>query len=482
MDFLEAQKENKRKIFIFLLFFILTFLVIGGIFDFFIQSFRFPVFTLSALLISSATSLTGYFWGDKILLNVLGAEPIYKFGTLPFKRAMNVVSEISIAAGLPKPSVYVINDKFPNAMVVALKPEKANLCLTIGLIQSMTREELQGVIAHEFGHIKSRDSLFFLLLSVTWGAFLLISDWFKSFPFRRTGIKRMVRGPFLIIGILVFVFVILAPIISKLITMAISRWKEYQADAVSAELTRNPLSLAKALNRIMRYSRSMKGFNRYYATAHIFIADPMKRDLSEKEDWFSNLFNTHPPIKRRIEILAKMARTSPSDILGKMPEKEPALCPECEKEMKEVSLESSVGTFVHLDQCESCGGIWFDAWELYALRSSNCKGLNRPDIEKLWKRYPSGNRFLCPRCGITLRKVEDRTLPEEINLRRCNFCGGIWLNYLDFKIYQEWRSEKAMRSALEKDIDKFPSQILHHEKDFLDLITPFFTFLSKRVR
>ena len=456
---------------------------LGGTLDFFVYSFRFPFFTLSALFISSATTITGYLWGDKILLNVLGAEPISRFKTLPFKRTMNVVEEISLAAGLPKPSVYVINEEFPNAMVIALSPEKANLCLTAGLIQSMTREELQGVIAHEFGHIKSRDSLFFLLLSVTWGAFLLISDWFKSVYFREVRMKRVLKGPFLIAGIFVFLFVLLSPIISKLVTMAVSRWKEYKADAVSAELTRNPLALAKALNKIMKYSNRMKILGRYHATAHIFIADPLRRDLSDKEDFFSDLFNTHPPIKRRIEILARMAHTSPQDILEKMPERERVLCPECETETKEVALRTSFGTFVKLDQCQRCGGIWFDAWELYAIGNSPDYGkLSRPDMEKLWKKHLTEGKFLCPKCGIPLMKVQDKNLPEEINLRRCNFCGGIWLNYLDFKIYQEWRSEKIMRNALEREIDKFPSQILYHEKDFLDLITPLFSFLSKKVK
>jgi len=482
LDFLEAQRENRRKIVLSLLFFVLTFLLVGGFIDFFIYSLGFPVFTLSALFISSIATISGYLWGDKILLNVLGAEPISRFNTLPFKRAMNVVDEISLAAGLPKPSVYVINEEFPNAMVIALSPEKANLCLTLGLIQSMTREELQGVIAHEFGHIKSRDSLFFLMLSVTWGAFLLVSDWFKSFYFREVRIKKVMKGPFFIIGMLVFLFLLLSPLISKLITMAISRWKEYKADAISAELTRNPLALAKAINKIMKYSSRMKILSRYYATAHIFIADPLRRDLSDKADFFSNLFNTHPPIKRRIEILARMAHHSPSDVFEKMPEKEPALCPECESEMKEVALQTSFGTFVKLDQCQRCGGIWFDAWELYALGSSpDYKQLNRPDIDKLWKKYPSGGKFLCPRCGIPLTRIQDRNLPEEINLRRCNFCGGIWLNYLDFKIYQEWRNEKTVKNAIEREVERFPSQILYHEKDFLDIITPLFSFLSKKV-
>ncbi len=457
--------------------------MVGGFIDFFFYSLKFPLFTILAFLISSAITLTGYLSGDKIILIALGAEPISKFKTLPFKRAMNVVKEISISAGVPEPSVYVINEEFPNAMVIALSPERANLCLTLGLIHSMTREELQGVVAHEFGHIKSRDSLLFLLLSITWGAFLLVSDWFKGLYFRKVKIKRLAKTPFLIAGFLVLIFVILSPLISRLTTMAISRWKEYNADAISAELTRNPLALAKALNKIMKYSNRLKNASgRYYATAHIFIADPMRRDLSDREDFFSNLFNTHPPIKRRIEILARMAHVSPSEVLKKMSEKEPAICPECESEMREVSMKTSIGTFVKIDQCQKCGGIWFDAWELYAIgNSTDCQKLNRPDMERLWKKYESSGNFICPRCGISLSRIQDRNLPEEINLRRCNFCGGIWLNYLDFKIYQDWRSEKTIRSAIEKEIDKFPSQILYHERDFLDLITPLFSFLSKKV-
>jgi len=482
LDFLEAQKENKKKIALFLSFFILTFLLTGGFIDFFISSSHFPVFTLSALLISSLYTLTGYLWGDKLLLKVLGAEPISRFNALPFKRAMNAVNEISLAAGLPRPSVYVIDEEFPNAMVIALSPEKANLCLTLGLIQGMTREELQGVIAHEFGHIKSRDSLFFLLLSITWGGFLLISDWFKSLYFKEVRTKKVLKGPVWIIGMVLFLFLIFSPIVAKLISMAISRWKEYKADAISAELTRNPLSLARALNKIMKYSNRMRMLNRYCATAHIFIVDPFRRDLIDKEDFFSNLFNTHPPIRRRIEILAKMAHISPSDILEKMPEKEPALCPECEREMREVTLQTSLGTFVKIDQCPGCGGIWFDAWELYTLGPSpEYEKLNPPDIEKLREKFPSEGKFLCPRCGIPLVKIQDSNLPEEINLRRCSFCGGIWLNYLDFKIYQEWRCEKSIKYAVEKEAIRLPSRILCHERKFLDMITPLFSILSKKV-
>lgn len=491
MDFLEIQRENRRKIILLLFLFFLIAITTGAGLDLLTHSAGFPLFTISAFLLSAGLTLAGYIFGDRILLKILGAEEISRFPTLPFKRVANVVAEISVSAGIPVPAIYVINEDFPNAMVLSLSPGSSYLCVTTGLVHSMTREEIQGVIAHEFGHIRAGDSFLFILVSMTWGAFLLLSDWFRTIPVRSGGKSKKIGGKaYFPLLLLAFLFFLLAPVLSKVIAMAISRWKEYQADAASAELTRNPISLARALTKIMKFP-AHRGGRKYYATSHMFIADPLRRDLSEGEGFFSNLFNTHPPLKRRVEILAKMAHVSSEELTKKVPEREPLLCSWCDSEMAEVLIATPSGISVKVDQCMKCGGIWFDAWELYAIPpSSDYSYLRRPDFELLWKSFPpKENPLNCPRCGIPLREIKDKNLPPEVTLRRCGFCGGIWLNYIEFKIYQIWReerktsalSEEELRALLAREFSISPSKVLVHEKDFLDLVGSVFSLLSRKI-
>lgn len=441
IDFYQLQSENRRKSFILIAIFIGIALFLGAIMDFVIYSNKIPVYTTFAFLVSGVLSLLGFRGGDKLILASMGAVPIFRFRALPMRRAMNVISEVSIASGIPLPEVYIIDEDFPNAMTVGARPETAKICLTRGLVESMTRDELQGVIAHEFAHLKSRDTQTFMILAVTWGALLLLSNWFlRGGMIKALGDKkvRVQRTPFIILGA---ILALLSPIIARIIAMAVSRRREYLADAIAVELTRNPLGLAKALERIRRYRGRKMG---YLSGAHMFIADPLRRDVSTiKDSFFVNLFNTHPPIERRIEILARMAHLSPSEIEVKDVEKF-LVCPGCGKEMEEVVVKTSSGTPLKLDQCSNCGGIWFDRLELFSLGPSpDLSRLKKPDFQKLIELSPpSLGGGVCPHCGVKLTHIKDPVIPPEVKIMRCHVCGGIYLNYVEFKIYLLWRKEK----------------------------------------
>jgi heat shock protein HtpX len=255
-------------------------------------------------------SLVGYYGGSGIVLAASRAQRVTR-EQAPI--LWDVIEEMSIAAGIPMPAVYVINDPAPNAFATGRDPQHASVAVTVGLLQMMSRDELQGVVAHEMSHVRNFDIRFAMLVGVLVGMIALIADFFlRSTLFGGFGRRdnNSSGGAGAIFFLIAIVLAILAPFFALMVQMAISRHREYLADASGVELTRNPLGLAHALQKIAGDQRSLQVATR--ATAHLFIANPLK---GKKIKESAGLFDTHPPIQKRIDILLAMAHAGP-DALG----------------------------------------------------------------------------------------------------------------------------------------------------------------------
>jgi heat shock protein HtpX len=252
-------------------------------------------------------SLGSYFAGDKLVLGVSGATPVDET-TAP--QLINVVREMSLAANLPMPRVYVINDTAPNAFATGRDPKHASIAVTTGLLQKLDREELQGVIGHELSHVRNLDIRFTLIVGVLVGAIVLLADFFLRSLWWGVGGRRSSRDRdggglqalFLVIAI---VLAVLAPIIAKLIQLAVSRQREYLADVSSVEITRNPYGLERALAKIATDQEALEVANR--ATAHLYFTNPVKPWEERARDFLS----THPPIVDRINRLRQLTGEQP---------------------------------------------------------------------------------------------------------------------------------------------------------------------------
>ena len=261
-----------------------------------------------AILVAVITSFGSYYYSDKIVLAMSQARPATREEYLQLN---NVVEGLCIAAGLPPPKIYVIEDTAPNAFATGRNPQHSVVAVTTGLLQKLNRTELEGVIAHELSHIKNYDILLQTLTVVMVGVVALLSDWFLrfmrfgSFGSRRSRSSRTSsRGggspAMLIFIILGIILALLSPFIAQLIRLAISRRREFLADASGALLTRYPTGLANALKKISDDTEPLEVANK--ATAHLYIVNPLK-DFSGR---VNNLFSTHPPIEERIAALEKM--------------------------------------------------------------------------------------------------------------------------------------------------------------------------------
>jgi len=244
-------------------------------------------------------NITSYWYSDKIVVKMTGAHPINRD---EHRELWNVVENLSITAGLPMPKVYIVDDQAPNAFATGRNPEHAVVAVTSGLLTILDRSELEGVIAHELSHVGNRDMLVSTVAVVLAGFVAIIADiLMRSMMFGGGDRDNKAGALFMVLGI---VGIILAPIAAQLIQMAISRKREYLADASGALLTRYPEGLASALEKISTYSRPMKRANN--ATAHLFIADPFGKGKKGIGQRISNLFQTHPPAEDRIRVLRGM--------------------------------------------------------------------------------------------------------------------------------------------------------------------------------
>lgn len=250
-----------------------------------------------ALVVSGLITLGSYFYSDKMILAMSKAKQVKK-GNNP--KLYRIVENLSIASGLPLPKVYVIDDTAMNAFATGRDPKHAVVCATTGIVDRLSETELEGVIAHELSHIKNYDIRVMAIVAILVGLVALMADFFMRSMWYSGDRDRdsRVQGVFLIIGI---ILAILSPFIATLIQLAISRKREFLADASGALLTRYPEGLAMALEKLAKDKEKLEVANN--ATAHLYINNPFK---NINKHMFSNLFNTHPPIEERIKILRSM--------------------------------------------------------------------------------------------------------------------------------------------------------------------------------
>ena len=258
-----------------------------------------------ALIVSGVSTFVSYYFSDKIVLGISGARIA---NSKEHKLFTQVAENLCIGAGIPKPKLYVIEDSAPNAFATGRDPEHAVVCVTTGLLEKLSRTELEGVIAHELTHIKNYDIRLMSLVSVMVGLVALLADWFFRMSYfggkshDRDNDKNGIGAVILILGI---IFAILSPIIAQLIQLAISRRREFMADAGGVGITRQPQGLISALEKISRDHEPLEAANK--ATAHLYIVSPFKDKTGRVVEKLAGLFNTHPPMHERIKVLQSMA-------------------------------------------------------------------------------------------------------------------------------------------------------------------------------
>lgn len=289
------QSSNIRRTWLLMTAFLVLVIAIGYAVSWYLGN---PSILYVSIIVALVMNIGSYWFSDKLVLSMTGARPVSRSEA---PELWSVVENLSITAGLPMPKVYVVNDPAPNAFATGRNPEHAVVATTTGLLQILNRTELEGVIAHELSHIGNRDMLVMTVAVVLAGFVAMVADFFMRTMF--FGGNRENRSPiFLILGI---VGIILAPLAAQLIQLAVSRKREYLADASGALLTRYPEGLASALEKISAYARPMA--HRSHATAHLFISDPFaeggKRTIGER---IGGLFQTHPRAGDRIRILRSM--------------------------------------------------------------------------------------------------------------------------------------------------------------------------------
>ena len=317
-----AQQEKNRResrwvIILFVLFF--AWLGFGGDFIWYLSTKNAPpghhhvVPFVGLAMVALAMGMTAWSWliGPSAILWSTGARKLETPSTPEEKQLVNVVEEMAIASGLPKPAVYVIDDADPNAFATGHDEKSASIAVTTGLLGLVSRDELQGVIAHEMGHVKNLDVRLMTTLAALVGVVALIANgaW-RFMPWGSSGRDRDEEGGSngALVAVLFVIWILswmLAPLVTRLLAMAVSRDREYLADASGAQFTRNPAALASALEKIDHAdipSSVIKG-----GAAHLCIADPLGRAVSNKEGKIADLLATHPPMAIRVARLKAMA-------------------------------------------------------------------------------------------------------------------------------------------------------------------------------
>ena len=323
MNLLEQQASNRRRTVIVMGLFIIFFVFLGVGFDLFFlgtgQGYV-PIGALAALGIGSAAAAAGLYNGDKAVLASTGATPLLTAVETAsgedrhkLRQLQNVVDEMAIASGLPRPRVYLVPDQDPNAFATGRDPAHASIAVTRGLLDTLSRDELQGVVAHEMSHVRNYDIRLMTVIAALVGAIVLLADWSRRMMWFGGGRRNRSRdgggggggAAAAVVLVVWLIAIILAPLLAQLLAMAVSRQREYLADASGAELTRNPGALADALQRIEEHAEPTRSIKR--GAAHLCIADPLGRRVGLKEGFWSDLFATHPPMVKRIAALRRMA-------------------------------------------------------------------------------------------------------------------------------------------------------------------------------
>lgn len=296
MNIYDQIGANKWKTVLYIGIFLIFIIGIGYLFAWIYNE---PAILFIAVVIAVVQALASYFWGDTIALSLTHAKPMNKSDNPELFR---IVENLTITAGIPAPKIYIINDDSPNAFATGRDPAHSSIAVTSGLINTMEKNELEGVVAHELSHIGNRDSLLMVVIVVLVGVVAIASDLFFRVGFwggfGRDRDNNSGNGIVLLVGL---ILAILAPIAATLIQLAISRKREYLADANGALLTRYPEGLASALRKIADYKKPVHYAND--ATSLLFIMNPTK-----KRSFLAGLFDTHPPVEERIKALEAMAK------------------------------------------------------------------------------------------------------------------------------------------------------------------------------
>lgn len=287
---------NKRKTWLYLIFFCLVILGLGWLISYLIDS---QVILWIAVILSILMSVGSYWHSDKIVLALTRAREIKKEDNPELYR---LVENLCITAGLSMPKIYIIDESQPNAFATGRNPKNAVVAVTRGLLQRLERVELEGVIAHELSHIGNRDILLATIVVILVGIVVLLTDFFFRWTFWGGGGRRRGGGGNFILVLIALALAILAPLFAQLLKLAISRKREFLADTTGALLTRYPEGLARALEKIASDPAPMKTAND--AIAHLYFASPFRG--REQRSWLHKLFMTHPPVEERIRALRGM--------------------------------------------------------------------------------------------------------------------------------------------------------------------------------
>jgi heat shock protein HtpX len=315
VDFYEQGRKNVRKTIGLVMVFLVMMFAFGLIIDLIFGIL--PIFTLVFLAVALIQLLISLSSGKEIVLRSVKAREI-RSDDLEEKQLKNIVEELSLAVGMSKPpEVYVIDDDTViNAFATGRKTEDSVICVTSGLLKNLDREETSGVVGHELSHIVNRDVLLMTLISALLGAVVIIQILafralityarFGAFGAATRSRRSSKKGDNSTLAILAFLAAVagigtLFSFIGRLSLLAVSRTREYFADARAVEFTRNPVGLSRALRKIVTNSGKLKSAN--IATAHLFISDPLKRKINNSSSFFASLWSTHPPIAMRISIL-----------------------------------------------------------------------------------------------------------------------------------------------------------------------------------
>lgn len=295
MNIYSAVSSNKNKTWLIMVLFVLIATTIVYVFS---KALGFNSLSIAgvALIFAGLTSIGSYYYSDKLVLATTGAKQLKKSDHPDLFR---IVENLSIATGLPMPKIYIVNDPSPNAFATGRDPKHAVVAVTTGILSLLTKTELEGVIAHELSHVKNYDIRLMGVVAILVGFIAILSDLFIRASFYSNSDDNRGNTIFFIIAI---ILAILSPIAATLIQLAVSRKREFLADASGALITRYPEGLASALEKLAKDNTPPRVASN--ATAHLFIENPF--DNKKVKNFFTGLFNTHPPLEERIKILRSM--------------------------------------------------------------------------------------------------------------------------------------------------------------------------------
>ncbi|MBN2058512.1 MAG: M48 family metallopeptidase [Candidatus Saganbacteria bacterium] len=296
--------SNRRKTFFFILGFVLFIVLLGWIIGLALnEPYLFPAI---AFLIAAVSAVTSYYYSDKMVLGLSGAKEIKKQDDPDL---YNLVDNLCIGAGLPQPKIFIINDSAPNAFATGRDPQHAVVAVTTGLLDKLNKRELSGVIAHELTHVGNYDIRLMTIVAILAGTVVLMSDLFLRWTWfggrgRSRSDSRGGGQAQLILFIVAVALAVLSPLVAQVIKLAISRKREFLADAGGAMITRDPEGLALALEKLTADKEPLEVANK--ATAHMYIINPLKEYEGTSRGWFAGMFMTHPPIEERLAKLRAM--------------------------------------------------------------------------------------------------------------------------------------------------------------------------------